>query len=173
MLMFITSLSFAQVNEPEFLGDVYLLNDSSTIILGRENANLNTKAELGLAMLGVVSIKTKLVIPNSESPTKMKKGNVEFIIKTKDNNINPLDIIRIVKLKSTSNKRLAELSSIGTFSGVTDGKEEKINFIGKKYGQSSYRIKVNIELDGEYCFIVGGKDDFTGKSVSLSTMSVK
>lgn len=141
-------------------------------LLKREYANFNTKSDMGLLMLGVVSVKTKLVISGNYSPNKLHTGTYTFVIKTNDNNINPLDFIKIVKLKSNSKKRTAELSSIGSFSGLNDGKEVKIDYIAEKYGTSSYKIIVNFTDIGEYCFIIGGKDDFAMKSISISTLSI-
>ena len=85
--------SFAQSKsiEPEYIGQVVILNaDSTTTLLQKETAKMKTKSsKWGMLPIPGASMldksKVKLTIKGTEAPVKVKAGALTLIIKTGNN----------------------------------------------------------------------------------------
>lgn len=162
--------AFCQINEPTFIGEVHALEGNTTIPLEKQRASIETKAGASMYIVGMGKISSKITIDGGNSSIRLEKGKeLTFIVKARDNNIDPLATVNFFKfIPSSSRKasRYAEVSSVGTFSGVKSNNFEFIDFIAEKYGESSYMIHVPALDLGEYGIIVNDPS-MTGSKITI------
>lgn len=177
LLTILPFVSFAQnnVQEPEFIGEAFILNnDNSVLELDKSTVQLKTKANAGVYIVGIGKIKTKMEVPGCCSGAKTSNSkDLKVIVKAVNNKTDPLSIIHIFKFTKKKKKRLAELSSSGTFSGNSKNNLDYIKFKGKKYGESSYLLKIASLEAGEYGIVVRNPDALDERSTIVSTFSVE
>ena len=148
-----TSLK-AQVSEPDFIGEAYLLkNDSSIILLDKEIADYTTGVSWSSNSCKALSIE----ISGDKAQTRFSSDeSLKIVVRAADNNSDPLAIISIYKFKSTKNKRTVVLSedNSGTLMKSGTNSKDMVRFTGKKFGTSSYMVELNNLNPGEYGIIV-------------------
>lgn len=176
ILLISTLISFAssilaqdniKITEPEFAGNIVYVNDSIGKGLRLEQQTASTKSSANAAAyipgarMVAGKATSKNVINGCCSPVQIdQKTNVRFIVKVKDNTIDPTTIINIFKLKQEKNKRTVELASTNTWGTTKSGEIEFISFYGTKYGESSYLIEIPALESGEYAMTLADRRDF-------------
>jgi hypothetical protein len=163
-LLCVTTLSplLAQnlkVAEPEFSGNaVYVDGANSEFGLPLEtmNSSRKTKAGASVYLVGAGKIHTDISVKGTTSGLKIKEQEkIQFIYKAENNTVNPKEIIQLIRFRVKGKNRVAEIASIGTFTGASSGDLGYINFQATKYGTSSYLITVSNLTPGEYGFSFG------------------
>lgn len=149
VLLFFTLLSnnvVSQTMEPTFIGEVYAIDGKSTVLLEKKRASIETKAGASMYIVGMGKISSKVTIDKSNSDIRLEPNTeLKFIVKSRDNNIDPISVVNFFKFIHTSqrkNSRHAEVSSVGTFSGASSNNFDFIDFKAEKYGESSYLLTV-------------------------------
>lgn len=174
---FFVSCAVAQTHEipePQFVGDVIaILPDSSTLKLEKQSITLETRANAALYLFSVGKIKTKIVIENAHATSRFNSNDeIRFIVKSVDNESDPNTFIKIFQFDVKKHKRLAELESSGTFSGVKSGQLELLDFAAEKYGKQSYLITLLTKPAGEYGIIINNPNTRDEKSTVVSTFAI-
>lgn len=73
-----------------------------------------------------------------------------------------------------SNRRQAQISEVGTFTGSSVNSLSNIDFNAKKYGESSYLIVIDGLDSGEYGMLLGDPNKVTEKNqFKVTTFSVE
>lgn len=147
------STIYAQdIAEPEFIGEAKVVTaDGKEIALTVETAMTKTRAGATMYLVGMGSIKSVLSLEGAVSPSRVENGGDFYIILRSDSNMHsPSAYIKIFRFDIRSDRREAELSSAGTFSGVSSNNLTYVPFVAKKYGESSYLIKLTRPITGEY-----------------------
>jgi len=164
----ISSISFGQtikIDEPEFSGVMLYVNDSIGLGIKLEQQASSTKAKSnGAAFIPVVGLaaktKAKGVVKGCCSPVRInKKVDVQFIIKVKDNSVDPTTIINIFKLTKEKDTRVIEVGSASVVGGVKSMEIAFLQFSGRKYGENSYLIKIDNIESGEYAITLPDRRD--------------
>jgi len=158
-------------NEPEFINDaILILNDGGIQNMPSESVIISQK-ENGFKFKRY----TLMEIKGATSSLRVKKGeSLDIVINAGQNDINPLQLIRIVKFdkkKKTREKKLGEESTAKaafglSVTGRTDAKfaiENDVEFTAKKFGHQSYRISIPYIEQGEYGILIDGANA-TGQS---------
>lgn len=150
------------ISEPEFTGSMIYVNDTIGygIPLEKQACSMKTKAGASLYITGVGKVTVTSVVKGNKSSVRIaKRNNVQFIIKVKDNTIDPSTLINVFKLTEKKNSRMVELASSSTFQADKTMDINFLSFDGKKYGESSYLISIaNIE-QGEYAITLPERRD--------------
>jgi len=91
----------AQVSEPDYVGEAYLLiNDSSIILLDKEIADYTTGVSWSSNSWKALSIE----ISGGKAQIRFSSGEpLKIVIRAADNNSDPLAIISIYKFKEKKN----------------------------------------------------------------------
>ncbi|TXK70628.1 hypothetical protein [Mesonia sp. HuA40] len=90
-----------------------------------------------------------------------------------NNETDPLSIIQVFKFKKKKKKRLAELSSVGTFSGGSSNNLDYLKFKAEKFGENSYLLSIeNFERGAEYGVMVSNPNSLDEKQTIVSTFGV-
>lgn len=173
VLLFFTLLSnnvVSQTMEPTFIGEVYAIDGKSIVLLEKKRASIETKAGASMYIVGMGKISSKVTIDKSNSDIRLEPNTeLKFIVKSRDNNIDPISVVNFFKFIHTSqrkNSRYAEVSSVGTFSGASSNNFDFIDFKAEKYGESSYLITVSKLEVGEYGIIVNDPS-MTGSKITV------
>ena len=158
--------------EPEYIGQVVILNaDSTTILLQKETATIKTKSSkwgmLPIPGSGLLDkAKSKLTLKGKEAPVKVKAGALTLIIKTGNNEKDPKEVFGVWKLEVEKKTRTFLMAEAGFLSGVTATTNyNNVPYVAKKYGEGCYMIVFDNIEPGEYAV----NTDFA----NLSTFSVQ
>ncbi|WP_313387094.1 hypothetical protein [Chishuiella sp.] len=166
-----------EVSEPEFVGETILLKiDNTTTPLEKELTQNRTVASTGLLLSGIGKVRSQVQIEGCCAEVKIgKNDDVKFIIRAVDNNTDPLSIIKVFKFEQKKKYRRAEMSATSNFGSSKSNNLDYISFSGKKYGESSYLIKLNSsELEpGEYGITISNPNSLDQKQTVISTFAVK
>lgn len=167
--------SFAQdVEEPEFIGETILVKkDNSVTQLEKKLSQKRTVASTGLMMTGIGKVREQLQIEGCCSKVSVRKNEeAKFIIRNIDNNTDPMAIIKVFKFEEKKNYRRAELASTSSLGSSKSNNLDYVPFVGKKYGSSSYLIKLAINEPGEYGIIVTNPNALDEKQTVVSTFKI-
>ena len=155
VVMMVAGIALAQSKsiEPEYIGQVVILNtDSTTTLLQKETAKMKAKS----SKWGMLS----------EAPVKVKAGPLTLVIKTGNNEKDPKEVFGVWKLEVEKKARTFLMAEAGFLSGVTATTNyNNVPFVAKKYGESCYIIFFDNIEPGEYAV----NTDFA----NLSTFSVQ
>jgi hypothetical protein len=150
-----------KVQEPEYIGIVFSLDSTGTLIpLERQQANYQTK-EKGLGYGGV---QTSSFFKGSKSSVRFKAGqDIQFVVRPSSTAIEPDTIVKLHVLKVTKNQRLivlAKTDAMGYGSKSTAGQSLlALNFA--RYGAVSLKFSPATPLNpGEYVITAGGQTGF-------------
>lgn len=150
--------AFAQRNvEPEYIGQVVILNaDSTTILLPTENMSPKTSSN----MLGYIPVpgasllsksKSDLVMKGAEAKTVVDGREVVLIFRAADVNINPADLFAITKFEVKKKNRFITLAEGNLITGVKSNTNFNTeNYEVKKFGNSSFMITLKNLAPGQY-----------------------
>lgn len=168
------SISSYSQKELEFIGDAAILKSDSTYqLLEKHLTQTRTVASAGLIMTGIGKVKTQLQIKGCcSSVTAVAYTKMNIVIKSVDNNHDPLSVIKIFKLNSTTNYRRAEIGSFSALGGHKDNTLDYLPFNGKKFGTSSYLVQLEDLVPGEYGITILNPNMPTEKQVVVSTFQV-
>lgn len=174
VMMFIANISFGQttVPEPEYIGQVVVLNaDSTTTLLQKETATVKTKS----SKWGMIPIpgsglldkaKVKLTLKGKEAPVSVKAGTIILIVKAASNETDPRQVFGIMKLDVEKKARTFPMGDYSLMGGSnTTLSYNNVQYTAEKYGNSSYIITISNAEAGEYAV----NTDFS----QMSTFSVK
>lgn len=159
--------------EPEYIGQVAIINADSTImLLQKETTEMKTKTSKWgmLPVPGAGALdksKVNLIVKGASSPTKLSKGSVTLIVKVTDNNVDPKQAFGIFKFEVKKKNRQYLLAEAGLISGMkatTSFNTVESNV--KKYGSNCYLVTIENLEAGEYGITTG---DFT----NVATISVE
>ena len=144
----------AQVNEPEFIGDAFILNaDNQCIPLDKSLASYTQGVSFKSNSWNALSLE----ISGAKADTRVANGQtVTIIIKADNNSYDPLSCITIYRLSSKAKKRTVLLASEGD-GVITKSKthsKDLMYFNGKKYGSSSYLLQLSDIKPGEYGILI-------------------
>ncbi len=139
------------IKEPEFIGDCYWeINPDSMGNVEKQNFTRGTKNHNLIILKGGRNSTTR--IPQFK--------DITFIVKVKDNNISPIDQIKIFKVEYNKGlKKRCIDSTLYTFLSSDADREANPSFIKfdyEKVGQSSFKIKFKILEIGEYAIHIDG-----------------
>lgn len=166
------SHSLAQEAEPEFIGDVFILDeDGKYLQADKEIAAFTT----GISFRYNSYNATSLEIPGGKAQTRTsQKKNVRLIVRATDNNSDPLSIITIYHLKAGRKKRstLLSVDNTGTIMKSRTSTKNILSFSGKKYGQASYLLILEELVPGEYGVIITNPNNRDEKRVVVSCFGV-
>ena len=144
----------AQNNEPEFIGEVYYINESGNINqLNREIASTYT----GFSWTSTYNHVFKLKINGGKAKTRLPKGKtINLIVRVAEDKSDPLTFIKIYRLDTKKKERttvLYEYRAGGILSGTRVRTENQVPFSIKKYGSSSYQLTLDALKKGEYAIL--------------------
>ena len=166
-----------RVSEPEFAEQIALLtSDTTSVILERENGYLKTKAGASLYLVGIGKIKSRITIDGAKSISKvLGSKNTRLIIKAEDNKTDPKSFIDIFKFDVYKNKeRRYQIAEAGTLSAVKSNNLSSIDYVAKKYGETSYLILLADLTPGEYGIILGDPNkENTKNNMKITTFTVE
>jgi len=167
---------FAQgfVKEPDFIGEAFILKaDSTSLKLEKETVKIKTKAGASMYIVGIGKVKSKIEVDGCCSNSRTSSNNdLKIVVKSVDNLTDPLSIISLFKFDDKKKVRKAELSSAGTFSGGSNNNLDYVEFVGEKFGESSYLITITSIDIGDYGKIVRNPNSLDEKSTIVSTFGV-
>ncbi len=171
-VLFSNMESSAQEIEPDFVGEVYLLNsENSYVPLDKEIGDFTS----GMSFSSNSWNAQSLEIQGGKSQIRISFGEpIKLIVRAVDNNSDPLTIISIYKFKAKKKKRKVVLSedNSGTFMKSRTHSKDMVRFNGKKYGESSYLITLKNLKAGEYGIIVSNPNNRDEKRVVVSCFAV-
>ena len=144
--------------EPEFSGNIVFVDNGVATPLEKQKASASTKVGASVYITGVGKATGYNIVKGVKSPVRINRANdYEFIIRVKDNTIDPREVVSIFKLEQKIHKkenksfRFLAVSDAGTFSGSKSLDIDYISFNAKKYGESSFIISIDTPLEsGEY-----------------------
>lgn len=177
--LFVTMSATAQVTvaEPEFSEETLLLtSDSEGIKLKRESGYVKTKAGASLYLTGIGKVKSRLTIDGVKSVNDVKaQRTTRLIVKAKDNSTDPNSFINIFKFDIYKNKeRRYQLAEAGTLSATKTSNLASVEYMAKKYGESSYLIQLEDLEPGEYGIIIGDPNNANTKNgMKVTTFTVE
>ncbi|MCB7481651.1 hypothetical protein [Christiangramia sediminis] len=169
------SIAGAQnLKEPDFIGEAFILkSDSTSLPLEKETVKIKTKAGASVYIVGIGKVKSKIEVDGCCSNTRTATNkSLDIVVRSVDNQTDPLSIISLFRFDNNRKVRKAELSSTGTFSGGSNNNLDYIMFQGRKFGESSYIITVPEIEDGEYGIIVRNPNSLDEKSTIVSTFGI-
>lgn len=163
------------VEEPEYVGEsVYVGADHAITPLEKQTVKIQTKAGASVYLVGIGKTRSKMVIQGNSSPVKLKSNELlTFIVKSFDNKSDPLSIVSIIKFQTTSKARKAEIGSLGTFSGASTNNLDYIKYTSKKFKESSYELKIEGLVAGEYGIIVKNPTALADNNTIVACFSVE
>ncbi len=158
-MVVLAAAGYAQNLEPEFIGQVVVVNaDSTTTLLQKETTKIKTSStKFGMIPLPGTSLldksKVNMVVKGKESPIKLKSGRLTFIIRAGKNDMDPKSIFGVFGFevkKKTREYSLAEGSFLGGAQSTTSF--NTIPTLVKKYGSESYMVVIENAEPGQYAF---------------------
>ena len=172
ILFFFTFLkvSVEAQTEPEFIGRInyYAAGRSQELEMKEptEKTKLNAQGIITKVFAKKTTGKayTYFTFPGVKSPVRLNnKGKVTFIIKVKDNNLDPTKHIVILKMKWDPTKDIRYFEYISKINAdeisiVGFPQEVPVPFNSKRFGKSSYIITVESLMSGEYAVYSKDKD---------------
>lgn len=163
------------IEEPEYVGEsVYVAADNATTPLEKQTVKIQTKAGASVYLTGIGKTRSKMVIQGNSSSVKLKaNAPLTFIVKSFDNKSDPLAIVSIVKFETTNKARKAEIGSLGTFSGASTNNLDYIKYTSKKFKDSSYELKIEGLIAGEYGIIVKNPNALADNNTIVACFSTE
>ena len=171
ILAFVTITRIAAqevIPEPEFIGEAFLvdLKTNQYRKLPKERALKRNAKFSGYAT-------SKLIMRNNISPLEISDMvDCAIIIRAENNLYDPIALFQIFKFeKNLEGARVCELAStsVGQFYSESNANDKLyIDFIGKKYGESSYILTFPISA-GQYGVLTGTLND---QALIVSTFGV-
>ena len=154
------TVSAQSVTEPEFIGQVAVVNaDSTTTLLQKENVTMKANStKFGLIPVPGSGLfdksKVNMVAKGAESKTSLQKGRLTFIVRAENNNIEPSNVFRIFQFEVKKKNRQFQMAQASLLGGVeSDVSFNNVSYEVKKYGTSSFLVVIMDAEPGEYGII--------------------
>ncbi|WP_300867770.1 hypothetical protein [uncultured Alistipes sp.] len=165
--------AMAQSLEPDFEGEVVgVYPDGTTKRLEKQNTRIKTGGSVYVAGFAVNKTKTKVLIEGGAASVRFRSDEpLQLIARAKDNNSDPMSIVRVFRMKSNKKQRSAVIAAAGTFN-TTSNDMEYLPFEAKKYGESSYLLTFEQRPAGEYGVIISNPNNVDEKMVIVSTFGI-
>ena len=165
--------AMAQSLEPDFEGEVVgVYPDGTTKRLEKQNTRIKTGGSVYVAGFAVNKTKTKVLIEGGAAGVRFRSDEpLQLIARAKDNNSDPMSIVRVFRMKSNKKQRSAVIAAAGTFN-TTSNDIEYLPFEAKKYGESSYLLTFEQRPAGEYGIIISNPNNVDEKMVIVSTFGI-
>ena len=165
--------ALAQSLEPDFEGEVVgVYPDGTTKRLEKQNTRIKTGGSVYVAGFAVNKTKTKVLIEGGAAGVRFRSDEpLQLIARAKDNNSDPMSIVRVFRMKSNKKQRSAVIAAAGTFN-TTSNDMEYLPFEAKKYGESSYLLTFEQRPAGEYGVIISNPNNVDEKMVIVSTFGI-
>jgi len=166
------------VAEPEFAEETLMLvSNTQGELLKRESGTIKTKAGASLYLTGIGKVKSRLTLagPRSANVGITGHSTTQLIIKAKDNATDPNSFINIFKFEVYKQKeRRYQLAEAGTLSKTETNNLSSVDYKAKKYGESSYLIKMENLTPGEYGIVLGDPNSQNTKNgMKVTTFTVE
>lgn len=173
VLSLFSSLSvMAQDNEPEFVGEAYLMDGQGDYKqLDKEMAAYTRGISFKANSWDALSLE----VPGEKAQLRIPQGQtLQLVVRAVDNNSDPLSIVSIYRLQSKRKKRKTILSenNAGTLMKSRTHTKNLVAFQGKKYGKCSYLLTINNIEKGEYGIVVLNPNNVDEKRVIVSCFGV-
>lgn len=171
----ISALSQEKVQEPEFIGEAFIINsDNSVLPLDKQTIEFRTSAGVDVGLISVARTKKKIQVEGCCSKAVHNpEDEIQIVLRAVDNETDPMSIVNIFKFKQKRKKRTAELASYGIWGNSTNNLE-RLEFEGSRYGEKSYLLTINdFERDSEYGIIVTNPNALDEKSIIVSTFAIQ
>ena len=174
MTMFVisSSASAQNVKEPEYNGQVAVLQeDSSLVVLQKEVAQMKTKTSgFGYIPIPGSSLldkgKSFLQVKGNVSPNKVSQGKITLVIRVKDNNEEPKNAIGVFQFETKKKERRYQQAEVGVLSGMKATTSfNTVDYEVKKWGTSSYLVTIEHLQPGEYGVTTADLGNITTLSV--------
>ena len=165
--------AMAQSLEPDFEGEVVgVYPDGTTKRLEKQNTRIKTGGSVYVAGFAVNKTKTKVLIEGGAAGVRFRSDEpLQLIARAKDNNSDPMSIVRVFRMKSNKKQRSAVIAAAGRFN-TTSNDMEYLPFEAKKYGESSYLLTFEQRPAGEYGVIISNPNNVDEKMVIVSTFGI-
>jgi hypothetical protein len=158
-----------KIPEPEFSGTIVYVNSNTGNGIPLETGKLFFKAKaiaspmpVIVYIMGIGKATTKATVKGNTSSVKVKKNSIiQFIYKSNENTVNPVDIMQLIRFEEKGSNRETELASAGKFTGTSSGDSGFVQFTAKKYRASSYLITISNLGAGEYGFSLDKEETTT------------
>ena len=146
--------------------------DGTTKRLEKQNTRIKTGGSVYVAGFAVNKTKTKVLIEGGAAGVRFRSDEpLQLIARAKDNNSDPMSIVRVFRMKSNKKQRSAVIAAAGTFN-TTSNDMEYLPFEAKKYGESSYLLTFEQRPAGEYGVIISNPNNVDEKMVIVSTFGI-
>jgi ribosomal protein S6E (S10) len=162
----------AQVSEPDFIGESFVMKTDGTYSqLDKAIGDFTSGMSFSSNSFNALSLEIAGGRAQARFPVSQ---TLSLIVKAVDNNSDPLSIVSIYKFKESKNKRSVLISkdNSGTLMKSRTNSKDIINFMGKKYGTSSYLITLNNLKSGEYGIVVENPNSNDEKKVIVSCFAI-
>lgn len=149
--------------EPEFSGTIVFADTTgSGKNLETATMTVKTKGNASLYITGIGKATSFGIVKGKTSTCVLAAQPVlYFVYRAESNSINPKDVIQLVRFSpSKDGNRVMPIVSASTFSS-TSNEVVSLDFVAKKYGQSSYLVSVTDLAPGEYGFSLGKESTYT------------
>lgn len=162
------------VEEPEFVGEsVIVKSDNSAIPLEKQVSTGRTVASTGLILTGIGKVRHQIQINGCCSNVTIPKNEkFSIVVRNRDNQSDPLSIIKVFRFEKKPKYRRAEVSSVSSFGAAKSNNLDFITFTGKKYGTSSYILKLQDLTPGEYGITVSNPNAVDEKQTVVAAFAV-
>lgn len=167
---FISENEKLPIPEPEFIGEVYLIKDNDQYeLLDKESGEVKSGVSFRANSFNALS----LYVAGKSAKLRVSEGLCTFIIRCVDNQSDPMSIITLYKLTSSSKKRSVILSRDNSDNWLNSKtySKNKQKFEAKKYGNSSYILTIELD-EGEYGFKVNNPNNIDEKHPIISCIGV-
>lgn len=172
LLFLLQSFVLAQIKEPDFIGDAYLLSkQGDRITLDKEIAAYTAGVSFQANSWNALSLE----INGGQAKTRVAAGEpIKLVVRAHDNDTDPLSFIRIYRLQSKKKKRMTVLSedNSGTFMKSRTHTKNQLFFVGEKYGSASYLLTIDEIEPGEYGVVVSNPNNVDQKRTVVSCFGV-
>ena len=179
ILALLTHTLYAQ-QEPDFIGEVNVVKNSETNVtpLAKESINAKIKS-FNFNSFGYAD--SRFSISGGYSATQFDVSDkLKFIIRSIDQNIDPLSFVKIIRMDEHKDKREYIFASASTFTSSAYSKQTVehntnglVEFTAKKYGQHSYILELINPQVGEYVIITADPNNIKESSNIISTFGLK
>ena len=164
--------SIAQEVEPDFIGEVYIIDDQGeSQQLDKEIAAFTRGVSWKANSWDALSLE----IEGGKASTRIAcKSTIKLIVRAADNNSDPISIIKIYRLNAKKKKRTTILSenNSGTLMKSRTHTKNQLPFSGKKFGKSSYLLTIKDIKSGEYGITVVNPNNIDEKQTIISCFGV-
>lgn len=147
-----------KIKEPDFIGRMLFANDTigDGIAIAQSTVRA-VKSDSGLPFMPIVGMFNNTIYYNvlsglTSALVIKKTNNLSFIVRVQDNNVDPNEMLAVVKMNVNPKKQLRyiELFSESSDKKITQAPIPYVKFHASKYGNNSYLLQIDSIDRGEY-----------------------